>query len=431
MVLAVALAICNGCASDANQVRHGMARRGAPIWFASLQMVSPLSGWALRWTQDPDALDSATLAAVRTTDGGRLWSDATPPAARSLLTPTMTAAVLFARDSERAWLAVSRDRGRRTVTAVFATANGGATWVGSSIPFAVGRARWLDFVDPRHGWLMTDLGSAMGSEAVAVYRTRDAGVHWSLVSRTRPLADAGATERGGLPLRCDKTGITFATKTVGWITNACDGAENPAWVTHDGGAHWAVQRFPIAPATLSQLCRSGCQVAPPTFFGKNGVLTLSSPTGEMLFVTDDTGVRWTTRRLPATPNGSGRIDFVNAKNGFWVPGQSTHREDGLLYTTGDAGRTWTPVRAGLELSRLGESVDFVSASAGFIWTLGSDSPTGAPAVDETGDGAHTWTRIVPRLWAASSTTRPMDTVRVSWSKALRSHSIARTPHVAP
>jgi hypothetical protein len=241
ILVPLALAVGTGCGAGRSHENTGNGSpAGAPIWFAGLQMVSPRTGWALRWTQNPTARDAATLAAVRTTNGAQTWTSVTPPAARSLLTPNQTGAALFALDSERAWLAVSRDRrGRRPPTAVFATTNGGRSWARSAPFSALGQARWLDCTDAQHGCLMTDLGSAMGSEAVAVYRTTDAGMRWTLASRTPPLGSE--VDPGGLALACAKTGIAFATDTLGWVTTACNGPEGQVYVSRDGGRRWAPQ----------------------------------------------------------------------------------------------------------------------------------------------------------------------------------------------
>jgi hypothetical protein len=415
ILVPLVLTVCSGCgAGKSHQNTGGESAAGAPIWFASLQMVSPQTGWGLRWTQTPAVQDSATLAPMRTTDGGREWVSVTPPAARSLLTPTKSGAVLFALDGERAWLAVSRDRdGGRPLTAVIATANGGATWARSAVFAALGEARWLDFTDAQHGWLMTDLGSAMGSEAIAVYRTSDAGIHWSLASRTPPLGSG--TDSGGLPLECDKTGITFATDTVGWVTLACNGPESQVYVSHDGARRWAPQPLPLAQHSLRPLCGGGCQASPPTFFAATGFLNLSAVSGDILFVTHDDGETWTARRLPIKPGAFAQVQFVDARHGFVAPIRPRQGISQLLYTTVDAGRTWTPVHSSLSLSRLGESLDFVSPSVGFAWTLGADSTTGAPPVYATRDGGRGWTRIVPRLSDAPRHVKPTDLAQVSWT----------------
>ena len=99
-----------------------------PIWLDSLQMTSPSTGWALRWTQNPAVANDGYLAPARTTDGARTWTSVTPPPVRALVAAPGATAMLHALDGERAWLAVTAPAPASSpvhVTDVFATVNGG------------------------------------------------------------------------------------------------------------------------------------------------------------------------------------------------------------------------------------------------------------------------------------------------------------------
>ena len=416
VTVALVLALGSACGSGTSTPKTGAGSLGTgPIWFASLQMISPEAGWALRWTQNPTRPGRATLAAAVTSDGGHTWTSVTPPEARSLLTPTQTAAVLYALDAQRAWLAITRHRhAHAAVTVVFATADGGRTWTRSANLVLLGEARWLDFRDARHGWLMTDLGSAMGSEAVAVYRTRDGGMHWPLVARTPALTQL-ANRDGRLPVACAKTGISLATNLVGFVTGACNGPASLAYVSHDGGRRWASQALPISQAALKRLCLEGCQASPPSFFGATGILSMSSASGGILFVTHDDGASWRAQPLPDRASAFASVEFVDPDHGFLIPIRAAKTSRRLLYTTSDEGRTWTAIHSSLALSRLGESIDFVSPTTGFAWTLGADATTGPPGLFLTRDAGSTWTRIIPRLTVARGT--PKVIVNISWTRA--------------
>lgn len=378
----------------------GASAKGAPVWFSSLQMISPRTGWALRWTRNPGRADAAVLAPARTTDGGRTWSDVTPSAARPLLTPTATTGTLFALGGERAWFAVSRQRAHRPVdTVVFATSDGGRTWRSSPAFASLGSPSMLDFTDADHGWLVADRGAAMGSDAVAVFSTSDGGLHWSPVSRTPSLAGQGRGS-GALPLLCDKSGIIFSGTRTGWLTGACNAGAPFVEVTHNGGRTWAPQPVP----GQDRACRSGSQADSPQFFGSTGYLAVSCFPRPWLLVTHDGGATWSRLPLPAQPGVFPRVDFVSARRGFLIPEGPQDIAPGggplpqVLYRTLDGGRDWQAVHPRMPAGVHGTlQVGFVSASTGFAWLPGTDAASGAPPLCSTRDGGRTWACSVPRV----------------------------------
>src|SRR6202171_4095876 len=142
--------------------RTGQAPAGCPAWSTnssggfvpgSDKMTSASTGWS--------------SGALRTTDGGARWHDVSPAALRDDA-PSGTGArsyppgyVDFFLDSNHAWMA----RGVNSTTScfshetVFATSDGGQTWIESApidAPVTADSSLQLllDFIDPQHGWLM-------------------------------------------------------------------------------------------------------------------------------------------------------------------------------------------------------------------------------------------------------------------------------------
>ncbi len=349
-----------------------------PLWLDSLQMVSPRIGWALRWTSNPGSLAPSSLVPARTTDGGRTWTDVTPSTAR--VAPS-SASDLFVLDAERAWLGVG--------TTLYSTSDGGGSWTRLSTFDHLGS---LDFVNAQDGWDMENLGAAMGQDAVAIYRSTDGGRRWFLVARTPSLVGSGVS-LGGLITNCDKNGIVFATPSDGWITEYCNGGSIGFFATHDGGSSWAQQYLPAPSA-----CSDGCGVSPPTFFGSTGFVTVGG--ASMLFVTHDTGATWARVSLPVNRSRSWIVQFVDARHGFVVPGSPAGGAAGhVLYTTSDAGTTWTPIHSDIGFNQY-ETFDFVSPEAGIIWIQAGDV-LGLSPTYRTSDGGRIWVRFTPTLALAA------------------------------
>jgi photosystem II stability/assembly factor-like uncharacterized protein len=348
-----------------------------PLWFQSVQMVSPWIGWALHWTENPGVIDAAALVPSRTTDGGRTWTDVTPPGVR--VTP-YTGGDLFALGTERAWLTIG--------TTLFSTSDGGASWVRLSTINDLGV---IDFINARDGWIMQQLGAASGQDAIAILRTTDGGRRWSLIAHTPSLVGSGVG-KGGLTTGCDKSGIVFVSRSDGWLTEYCNGGSLGFLTTHDGGSSWAEQSLPASAAS----CSDGCGANPPRFFGSMGFLTL---TGGGLLVTNDMGATWSVVKLPARLRSFSTIQFVDARHGFLVPARPPGAPGHVLYITSDSGVKWTPVKSNIEFNWYG-TFDFTSPDRAIMWIPAGDVLGLAPAF-RTSDGGNTFARFTPTLVPAA------------------------------
>jgi hypothetical protein len=233
----------------------------------------------------------------------------------------------------------------------------------------------------------------MNQDWVAVYRTTDAGLRWSLTAQTLP-SPQSKISGSGLPTACDKSGMIFSSPQTGWITGYCS-AGSEVLVTHDAGYHWASQPLPITAATCSP---DGCSITPPQFIGQVGFLTIGRyPAPGELLVSRDAGRSWQLRHLPTGAGPYPQIRFFSADRGIAVSGGTQGLIGSVFYLTANAGRSWTPVPQGRHFGQVGAYVDFISTTDGFAWISSSGITSGrAPDIYVTTNSGRTWIAITPR-----------------------------------
>jgi photosystem II stability/assembly factor-like uncharacterized protein len=415
---AVAL-LAAGCGTGSSPGSVGAATSGTPsasaspsavrtsapaavkaLWLQSLRMSTPSTGWALYFAGNPSTapLGTPTLL-VRTTDGARTWTDVTPAAAVALLSTTGASQVLDAVGPESAYLAVTASSNGSPLgtTRVFATTDGGRTWTESAPIRADGYTSQLSFTDSRDGWLLWNEGAAMGRNPVRVYRTTDGGAHWSITAQSPPM---NSNSTAGIPVGCDKTGITFASAAAGWLTSECAvGLSGELLVSRDGGLTWGPQQLPV-PASLCG--DTDCVLTGPEFTNGTGFVTVAAYSGATtLLVTRDLGQTWLSVPLP---DGYAygkypypQIKFFDPEHGVLVSAGSQGTIGTVFYTTSDGGQTWTAVPQGVHFTQNGTAIDFVSPFAGFAWVPGGDAQgSSPPPVYETTNSGRTWTAVNPR-----------------------------------
>ena len=338
-----------------------------PIWLETPQMTSPATGWTLRWLTW--GFNGSQL--VRTTDGGRTWTDVTPPTAAALLAaPDTLTPVLLARDGEHAWLALCCAGRTATsagmLTEVFSTSDGGRTWT-ESAPLhgpAYGGPVSLSFAGPDDGWLLLLTDTAGPARFGQLYRTRDGGRHWALLA-------------AGVPASCYPSSLTAATTSVAWIACA---PPVPLLVSRDGGTHWAPQPLP----------RSTWGV--PQFTGQT-VYALAGPaSGLYLLVTRDLGRTWLRVPLPSGIGSFPDVRFLSPADGIVMPDVSPGSRVPVVYVTVNGGRTWTAVPQGLHATDPELlAYDFVGTRIWFAWYRAQVS-----TIYETDNSGRTWTAITAR-----------------------------------
>ena len=367
----------------------GVAKK-RPVWLDTVQMVSPTAGWALLWTSNPARPNGGALELARTADGGKTWTGVTPEAAASSLKNGDV--LLKAESSQRAWLVVAPYSGRfSTDTLVFGTGNAGASWHESG-PVRGSQPVAIDFVSARSGWLLDSMGAAMNQNPVRLYRSTDGGARWSLIARSAT-SEAGQPSSSGLPVYCDKDGMSFSTAGEGWITGDCFSLADAVLESTDGGTHWASPSLPVS----GLLCQTGgCEVPAPQFAGRTTFLEIcADPSAAYLLVSANGGAAWKTERLPAGAGPYPRLQFFSANDAIAVSSGSQGVIERDFYLTTNGGRSWRAVRQGGRFGT-GTSFDFVSRGTGFAWNDGIEGSV-PPRLFTTTDSGRSWRVVTPVL----------------------------------
>ena len=240
------------------------AKSRPQLTLASIHMMTTTTGWAEGWT-----LNRSITGIFRTSDGGLQWQDVSPPQA-----PVNSITLTYFLDELNAWLVVSPFGDPTTVT-TYHTADGGQTWQRGN-PFSIqkGALALLGFLDPQYGWLMVNLSEKQtGTEAVEIFETDDAGLHWTRVSLTSSQPDQSTP--GSLPLACDKLGLAFSDISNGWVTGYCPGQAPLFYVTHDEGHIWQKVTLPDPQDPTKLLTSCDCEPGRPVFSSaQNGFFVL-------------------------------------------------------------------------------------------------------------------------------------------------------------
>jgi len=189
-----------------------------------VDFVTPLRGWAIAATRRGDP----TKSLLRTDDGGETYAEVASPAD----------SVCFG-DERDGWYAGA--------VGVMRTIDGGATWTSS---LAMPLPDWgeghvwqaaIHCVGRDVSWVLFADGVAAGSQAYAVFRTVDGGVHWAPVVQA-PIGPKLGTHVGAGP----SAGlIAVVDSRNAWVTGNCGGCEaggttgtTSIEATHDGGLTW-------------------------------------------------------------------------------------------------------------------------------------------------------------------------------------------------
>lgn len=313
---------------------------------------------------------------VRTNDGGITWYNVTPPN----LTETGYSVELFALDNDHVWIQKPDFENYPNRGAQYRTRDGGMTWMNSMTPFSGGD---LKFLDADNGWMLADLGVGAGSMGVSIFQTTDGGATWEQKYTNDPnLSNAGDS----LPLGGLKNGLTPLNMQTAWVYGVVYSLGNVyLFRTDDSGKSWSHVSVEL-PADGENF-EVGIDRDQMKFVSaKDGFLVIrmvGDATQTAVYTTRDAGDSWT---LTPTliPNG-GSSDFLSSEEAVIYNGEQ-------FYVTRDGARTWTIIPPDIKFGESFADMDFVNALSGWVITL--DPTNNHRSLYRTSDGGATWFPVV-------------------------------------
>ncbi len=303
---------------------------------------------------------------LRSTDAGRHWTDVTPPYGGH------DWAAFFAVDDAAAWV-VQSDFDSSLYT-VWRTVDAGASWRSFASGLLGGSVTSVMFVDRMHGWITDSLGSAAGSEGVAILRSTDGGATWSVTAST----DDPSTGQGssGIQFGCDKGAAVFGSPSIGLLTTFCAGGPPFIYRTTDGGFTWRGQALPNVPST-----QYGGGAENATFLSPTDAIVTTEYYADGpvygLLVTLDGGATWSAHRLP----GAGSVDFESILSGWQL--------NDTLAATSDGGSTWHTIGSSLPFNATDMTLQFLGKGIAVAWAFRQATAY------RTDDAGKTWRWVVP------------------------------------
>lgn len=313
-----------------------------------------------------------------TSDGGRTWSDRTPPnvTARDVLGFDFTS-------SGSGWVVAAASPGAQGLR-IFHTASQRGAWtlttVSPSAPY--GQAE-LAHSDDQHAWIALQLQSSSAFSNGELFRTSDSGNSW--VGRELPIAGK----------------LQFVNPTTGWLAGGA--ALNELFGTRDGGDTWQPQHA----SPPSQLAGRFALYGIPAVNGDRAFLPVTfvdsssqSPAVVAVYQTTDGGQNWGPEFHVTLPKSEGLAvpaltDLL--PDGTWivsVPGTTTVE---LVDARG------TMLRQMSVDPSLGAITDVAFTDRANGWALlqrntcasGKQDCTSSSALLATTDSGATWTRLRP------------------------------------
>jgi len=314
---------------------------------------------------------------VRSNDGGVTWYNVTPPD----VAETGSTVEKFILDKDHAWVQKPDFNNFPNNGLLYRTTDGGLTWTISSTPFSGGD---LSFVDVNNGWMLADLGVGAGSNAVAVFQTTDSGATWTQTYSNDPNTPGAGNS---LPLGGIKSDLVPLNVQTAWVSGVTYSSGTVyLFRTDDGGHNWTQVNLELPAGAENfelDIDKDQMQFVTATS-GFLAVRMAGNSTQTAVYTTNDAGNTWTL--TPTSIPNAGASDFISAEEAVIYNGQQ-------FYVTRDAAHTWTTISPNIVFGDSFAKMDFVNPNIG--WVITFDSTNNHRSLYRTDDGCATWSPVIP------------------------------------
>jgi photosystem II stability/assembly factor-like uncharacterized protein len=325
--------------------RHALAAAGGPP-VGSMSLIGPGQLWVL----DGDGL-------FLSSDGGVSWRPVAPTGAGDPLANYDAIDFLSLRTG---WVVVSRVN----TLAIDRTTDGGKSWESAVLPASLYPRGWngaeVGFTNARDGWALVQPYEPPGHPVRSVeLSSTDGGSTWTVVGRSAPVVSA-----------------KFTSPAQGWGLG--DGGTS-LFRTTDGGISWTPVALPRPSSASSPGPARWNSLTLPVFDGQHVVL-LAVPASRNAVTESSTdgGRTWVAKAAPfagepaypqaGSPGSAaacadciavGDEPFAVLSGSYW-----RYWAGQRLYTTTDAGRSWTSIQPDLSFATLGTTLGRVGVDNG-------------------------------------------------------------------
>jgi hypothetical protein len=319
--------------------------------FDQASFLNPSTGWVTTWNAG-----NLGVTAYRTSNGGKTWSSVRISGHGDhggdadwiqLLTPKVAFDENVAATAPHFSLSTTTDAGQswRDVYQWPSPTDDSAP---PPMPFAMP----IVFVSANRGFAAAGIPPAEGDVTGDFFTTDDGGVHWSRLTPPS-MKDALCPTAQTLPgsSSCLVLVPRFTGPDDGVLaTEVISGAQATVGfdTTGDGGTSWRAATSVDVP--LPVFPPNGFSMSNYAFVATPSVTTWwiasYSPQGVTTRVTSDAGSHWSTvtsREFDGTPTNLNAVDATHALLTTWVLGADGATD--RVYSTSDAGSSWTPLFA--------------------------------------------------------------------------------------
>lgn len=334
------------------------------------------------YTANEIALSGGGQGIELTTNAGRTWRNVTPPGL-SVDGGDRWMGNFNALSSTTAWVVSGRIESGPQV--IETTQNAGRTWSKVGVLPTPPAGCELQFVNVHDG-TCTELGGALGSMLITIFRTSDSGASWHKVYANTPNTNTAA--KGAIPFGCDKE-VDFTSAQKGFTLFFCNGGSGAdVEESQNGGSSW-FERPVVQPKSVPE--GGGGFSGPPVFEGLNGAVPYGVGRDSEIYVTENGGQSF----HPVYPPGKPRQWTEDIVSPFvW---RLTYAK--TVLGTDDGGKSWFTLTSNTVLQTNeytkgappGGIVQFGSTSDG--WLTENQYDTNSMLLRTT-DGGRQWHKVV-------------------------------------